>query len=696
MDPFVGPPGPSRPKSPKPTAPLPPSSYLPSSAITLPIASPIPQQATDASWASSLAAGLFPASFTLPVIQGIPHGILPVTEAVQPAVVLHQPPFINNPAVTNLSGFPAPAPTDPWHIAHSRVCAHASSACAACSVAFVCCSCRSLRFTPGMAPLPPPPCPDPKRSRSASPALFRTDVGSGAPLTEWDSHSDAHDDEVYTRALAECDVCDNSSCPRGTDEPATWTIVIERFDEGTEEHYDFTLCACGACNRACKRSFMGHKIKSRTFDNSTRKSPASVTTVDNANTLVNPPDVITALQDSLRILNDRPPTPATFVATVRVKHDARCQHPVDSCPVCSLSLTCCSCKLLFAPATARHLVCTNCKHVASTCCTTVFCCKCSKIWMPTDSVSPVRLPARRFFGGAGSNSSPEPDICTPSPHSSPDEIDDLTTRANVPLPISRSESDASCAPSHASSVDMPVNVAATPLPTPDFSSLSDDLIDGLIHPSFPDRAILDTSDKRHFLGRGDLSVTSLKLYARRIFTETSHWITVGHFLIDIFQGTMLNGSRDDFCWFVILVGTQLGYGDLAQSMSESLDVNRKMADEYMHLHDVATSWKQKAKTNSKDAKAGRHAQEELSKARGDITAILEEREIFIQQQRKFMARDDRLTTELSRVHRDYGNAIEDNAKFAANAETLEQADSTWTPGTPCGLQAKSIQNQKKM
>ncbi|KAF8691953.1 hypothetical protein AX14_002678 [Amanita brunnescens Koide BX004] len=107
-------------------------------------------------------------------------------------------------------------------------------------------------------------------------------------------------------------------------------------------------------------------------------------------------------------------------------------------------------------------------------------------------------------------------------------------------------------------------------------------------------------------------------------------------------------------------------------MSECLDVNRKMADEYMRLRDVATSWKQKAKTNAKDARMGRRAQEELSKARGDIMAILEERDIFIKQQRELLAQDDQLTTELNRVHLDYGNAIEDNTKFAANIEALEQ------------------------
>ena len=147
---------------------------------------------------------------------------------------------------------------------------------------------------------------------------------------------------------------------------------------------------------------------------------------------------------------------------------------------------------------------------------------------------------------------------------------------------------------------------------------------------------------------------------------------MGHFLIDIFGGSTLKGSRDDFRRFVILVGTQLGYGDLAQSMSESLDVNRKMADEYMRLRDVATTWKQKAKANSKDAREGRKARDELGKARGDITAILKEWDIFIRQRQEFLKRDDELSTELSRVHRDYSNAIDDNTKFAADIESLEQ------------------------
>ena len=593
------PPGLSRPKTPK-DALQSSQSFFTSSSFLLPITSPTPRRPHSASWASSLAAGLFPPTFGIPFPPQIPQGIQPAGEAVHPAGCLPQPPtplLNNNTLVTNLAVFPAPLPSDLWHVAHVRVCAHASVACAACSVAFVCCSCRALRFTPSIPPVvssPPSVQPGPLHcSRSASPALFRLDVGNGSPPPGFDAHCDIYDDEAYVQALVDSDTCDNSSCPRGAAEPATYTITVEQFDEGSEEAYDHTFRACSACNRSCKKSFMGHRIKARAFDNSTRKvlakrrqdPPAAADTRTLASALyareqptpgAGPSSGSTPhahdhsldfpmLQDALHALNARPPTPATFVATINVRHNALCSHSVSLCPTCSCGLVCCNCKSLFMPAVARHLACKQCRHIAHSCCQTAFCCECGKPWLPSDSVlPPTTSAAQRFRGGAdtGTVSSPEPDIWTPSPRFSPDEIDDLTARAALPLPASRSESDASRAPSRASSVDEPVNVAATPLPTPDYSSLRDDVVDGLVHPSFPDRAILDTTDRRHFLGRGDLSVTSLKLYARRIFSDTSHWITAGHFLVDIFQGTTLNGSRDDFRRFVILVGTQLGFGDL--------------------------------------------------------------------------------------------------------------------------------------
>ncbi|KAF8702135.1 hypothetical protein AX14_014498 [Amanita brunnescens Koide BX004] len=759
MDLYTGPP----PGLPRPKTSPPP---LPTSLPSLPsgsqpnVASPVPRRATAAPWASSLAAGLFPASFpSFPPPPQVPHGLLPSDAAVQSVVRLY-----NNDQITDLNnGLQVPTLSDPWHRAHARVCAHALASCAACSIALFCCTCRALRLTPGPPPaspsavkdIPRSPVLTPRHSWSSSPVFFR-DIGNGTPPSFFDDDAnDTPDDDAYIRALVESDTCDNSNCPRGDSEPATWTITVEQFDEGLEEMYDRTYRACAACNRACKRSFLGHRIKARTFDNSAKQSDslAQGKVMDNtpstrragpipgsaayarehpvgdaqsrSSELQPPPrlasssvraqtptadtaqaspvsrtagtaldgnslEIVTELQNALRTLAGRPPTPAVFVAIIRVKHNSSCSHPVDSCEVCSHGLVCCSCHALFTPAVSRHLSCAGRKHIASACCTTAFCCTCNKMWLPTDSITPISVPARHFYGGAGSNSSPEPDIWTPSPRSSPDEIDDLTARANIPLPTSRSESDTSRAPSRASSVDDHLNVVATPLPTPDFSALMDDDIDGFMHPSFPDRAILDPKDKRHFLGRGDLAVASLKLYARRIFSETSHWITAGHFLIDIFQGVTLNGSRDDFRRFVILIGTQLGFGDLALSMSECLDVNRKMADEYMRLREVATTWKQKVKANNKDAKNGWKAQDELTRAQNDIAAILEERDIFIKQRQELLVRDDQLSTELSRVHRDYSAAIDDNTKFAADIDVLQEA------ALVAKKQSHELQNQLSM
>ena len=143
-------------------------------------------------------------------------------------------PTSNNAEITNLatlSSIAHPHANDPWTRAHMRVCAHASEECPACSIAVVCCSCRALRFTPG--PPPASPIAVTVRSRSASPALFR-DVGK-APSPPHHNWNDTTDDDAYARALAECDTCDNSSCPRGSNEPASWTITVERFDESSEE-----------------------------------------------------------------------------------------------------------------------------------------------------------------------------------------------------------------------------------------------------------------------------------------------------------------------------------------------------------------------------------------------------------------------------------------------------------------------------
>lgn len=366
MDPKTGPPpGLPRPKSAteNKTPPLNPlSPFSPLRNIT----SPTPLRAMNTSWASSLAAGLFPATFPVfPQPAQLPRETQPLIEAVHPVGHLY-----NSGQITDLgSGLAAPSPLDPWHRAHVRVCAHATAPCAVCSVSLTCCSCRALCFTPGAPPASPPTHVaisglQDRRSRSASPALFRTDIGNGTPPPGFDSCANDYDDDAYAAACADADTCDNSSCPNSPDAPAHYTITVEAFDDGAEEFYDRTYHACTTCNRSCKKSFLGNKIKSRLFDNSAcglfdnsakdkatelgplpktspltpseSALPSTAAVVPGARN--SPLDVVTELQDALRTLNARPPTPAAFVATVCVKHDAMCVHSVTSCSVCSLGL----------------------------------------------------------------------------------------------------------------------------------------------------------------------------------------------------------------------------------------------------------------------------------------------------------------------------------------------------------------------
>lgn len=239
---------------------------------------------------------------------------------------LSKPYVSNDNLITNLSNnsTPTASAADPWTRAHLRVCAHASADCSACSIALTCCSCRALRFTPG--PPPSSPALPTHRSQSASPTLFRN-VGNGSPPPGFDDFNDSPpDDDAYAQALAECDTCDNSSCSRGPDELATYTITVEHFDEGSEELYDRTFRACDACNRSCKKSFLGHRIKSRIFDDSIRQ----------ALNLPNTP---------------RPPTPLEVFSAVARKHRTTCDHVFTTCSTCSRGIACCQCNNLhMAPA----------------------------------------------------------------------------------------------------------------------------------------------------------------------------------------------------------------------------------------------------------------------------------------------------------------------------------------------------------
>ena len=437
----TGPPGLSRPKNPHSHVPSPSPSHSH-------ILSPIPTQPRT-SWFQLLSSSPAPAPFPLPATA--------VTESfsVQPHVNLAanskhslSTHFDNNDVITNLSSsaegnlHPGLNPADPWTRAHIRVCAHAKDTCAACSISLTCCSCRSLRYSPGLPPVSPTP--PAHRSRSASPVLFR-DVGNApTPPGFCDESNPVHDDDAYARALAEHDTCDNFSCPRGTNEPATWTIIVEQFDEGAEEMYDRTFRACGACNRSCKRSFMTHKIKSRTFDNSTRKANAPPTPPKNdpirkpASMLVDSSETLPAPAPTRGTSNDElcsnPPTPPLEAfAVISFSHRVSCSHVFETCSTCSLGIVCCGCNKLHTAPARLKLRCAVCHHFACVLCTTPFCCSCRKPWFPSDS--PTLVLAQRFRGGARSTKSSKKGSSSSSQSSGPGSLATAHSTRNSPDPF---------------------------------------------------------------------------------------------------------------------------------------------------------------------------------------------------------------------------------------------------------------------
>ena len=441
-----GPPGPKRPKSSTASAtstrPLPSSS----ASATAEIFSPVPSRPST-SWFSLLAS---PAPSPLPQLP--PAAIVTASPLPAPhhAVAASQLVTVpgsnlvdNHPLVTNISPdahlSTGTLSKDPWARAHARVCAHANQDCAACSISLVCCSCRSLRHSPGLPPSSPAPVASHVTwSRSASPALFRN-VGNGSPPACFDQSFPEHDDDAYSRALAECDTCDNSSCVRGADEPATWTITVEQFDEGLEETYDRTFRACAACNRSCKKSFMTYKIKSRHFDNSTRNPlPPSASQplsdlppADNIPPArLQPPAQPVTASPAL----SRPPTPPLEVfAIISYSHRVSCNHAFEACSVCSLGIVCCGCNKLHTAPARLKLQCAACRHFACAACSTPYCCSCHKPWFPSDS--PTLVLAQRFRGGARSTKSSKKGSSSSSQSSGPGSLATAHSARNSPDPF---------------------------------------------------------------------------------------------------------------------------------------------------------------------------------------------------------------------------------------------------------------------
>ena len=406
-----------------------------------------------------------PVSFNAPAVAVVPPEVIQTTPhvtLVHTAHVASNTPsssvIRNNEFITDLASTSVAASLtsgriadDPWTRAHVRICAHALDSCAACSISLICCSCRALCHTPS----PPPASPTPttiqvQRSRSASPVLFRELGNAPSPVyKDWD---DTPDDDAYVRALAECDTCDNINCPNGHDAPATWTITVEQFDEGSEEFYDRTFRACNACNRSCKKTFMSHKIKSKVFDNSSKLKPEGYSTKDQGSTALSTDAGLAAPVTSDMLTRhrpysavdltseSRPPTPLEIFSAVARKHRSACNHLFATCPTCSCGVTCCQCNNTHTAPARLKLRCVMCSHYACATCTTPFCCSCRKPWFPGDSPSVVL--ANRFRGGARSTKSSKKGSSSSSQSSGPGSLATAHSARGSPDPFDQATTTA--------------------------------------------------------------------------------------------------------------------------------------------------------------------------------------------------------------------------------------------------------------
>ena len=195
-------------------------------------------------------------------------------------------------------------------------------------------------------------------------------------------------------------------------------------------------------NRACKKSFMGYRIKDRRFDNSTRDPPISgnLPSLHGSNCPVDRPvtpslkaPVIpptAAPYAPISSTSSRPPTPLEIFSIISYAHHVSCSHVFSSCSTCSLGIICCGCNNLHTAPARLKLQCVACSHFACATCTTPYCCGCRKPWFPGDS--PALNLASRLRGGARSTKSSKKGSSTSSQSSGPGSLAMAHSERNSP------------------------------------------------------------------------------------------------------------------------------------------------------------------------------------------------------------------------------------------------------------------------
>ncbi|KAF8690087.1 hypothetical protein AX14_003110 [Amanita brunnescens Koide BX004] len=82
---------------------------------------------------------------------------------------------------------------------------------------------------------------------------------------------------------------------------------------------------------------------------------------------------------------DRAPSPVTpilAVAALQVAHSNTCRHDPNTCAICRVGITCCTCQIMYTAPGAKRMRCSACLHWACDLDDSDACCSCGFLWVP--------------------------------------------------------------------------------------------------------------------------------------------------------------------------------------------------------------------------------------------------------------------------------------------------------------------------
>ena len=307
-----------------------------------------------------------------------------------------------------------------------------------------------------------------------------------------------------------------------------------------------------------------------------------------------------------------PVTPILAVAALQVAHSNACLHDPNTCAICRVGITCCTCQVMYTAPGAKRMRCSACLHWACDLDDNDVCCSCGFLWVPgarppvpcdhdhedstdqdnsggdvphaaghTPAMGTMK-PAARLYGGAPSLGSTEDDTDgdddssasaagddtvrpaappTPPlfPASSADEIDAF---ANIRYDESRPTSVTAVREGDTSShygfenKDIEDLVwSSTPEPA--------EAVPGYRHSEWPD-AILqcEDGDAYHFIKRGDADISKIADELDILMSGDTSWKTMFHAINDCFQFNTIRGSPEEF--MCMLAGLAKAWNDDAE------------------------------------------------------------------------------------------------------------------------------------